>query len=164
MGRVSWRVDAFQLDDYGDPMSITGLSHVYLKVRDVDEAIDFYTSNLGFRLLRKYTVRGMLAAYVELGGILLELGTIRDTTLLPGPDGERKLGLRTTDIDAIFAQLRRNGVNVLEEPRPANTFWGRQGAIKDPSGYIITLREWEAPDSPSYADWEPRHEYVSRLA
>ena len=33
---------------------ITSFSHIYLPVRDVDEAIEFYTKNLNFRLLRKY--------------------------------------------------------------------------------------------------------------
>ena len=53
----------------------TSFSHIYLPVRDVDTSIDFYTKNLGFRLLRKYRTGegGSASAYVELGEVLLEL-------------------------------------------------------------------------------------------
>lgn len=143
---------------------ITGFSHIYHRTRDLDEAIEWYTRNLGFKLLRKFEMRGTPSAYVELDNVLLELSTIADPAGLPGPAGERRLGLRATDIDAVFAQLKANGVQVLEDPRDARTFWGRQGAIRDPSGYIITLREYDAPDNPKYPDWQPRHEDVKRLA
>ena len=133
-------------------------------MRDLDEGIDWYTKNLGFKLLRKFEMRGAVSAYVELGDVLLELSTIRDPSALPGPEGERRLGLRAKDIDAVFAELRRDGVEILEDPRDARTFWGKQGAIKDPSGYIITLREYDEPDNPRYPDWQPRHEDVKRLA
>ena len=66
-------------------------------------------------------------------------------------------------LDWALAALRANGVEILEEPRDARTFWGKQGAIKDPSGYIITLREYDEPDNPRYPDWQPRHEDVKRL-
>lgn len=141
---------------------ITGFSHIYHRTRDLDESIEFYTKNLGFKFLRKFDLRGQVAAYVELDNVLLELSTIRDPAQLPV--GERRLGFRTRDIDGVFEQLRRNGVEIVEEPRDARTFWGKQGAIKDPSGYIITLREWDEPDSPTYSDWQPKHEDVRRLA
>jgi catechol 2,3-dioxygenase-like lactoylglutathione lyase family enzyme len=142
---------------------ITGFSHIYHRVRNLDETIDFYTKNLGFRLLRKFVMNGRPSAYVELGEVLLELGEA-DPTTLPGPGGERRLGFRATDIELVFAGLKANGVEILEEPRDARTFWGKQGAIKDPSGYVITIREWEPPDNPRYPDWQPRHEGVQRLA
>ena len=145
-------------------MPITGFSHIYHRLRDLDEGIEWYTKNLGFKLLRKFEMRGTKSAYVELDNVLLELSTMADPSALPGPEGERRLGLSTTDIDAVFAQLKANGVEILNDPREARTFWGRQGAIKDPSGYIITLREWDDPDHPRYPDWQPRHDDVKRLA
>jgi len=141
---------------------ITGFSHIYHRTRDLDEAIAWYTKNLGFKFLRKFELRGAAAAYVELDGVLLELSTIRDPAEIPV--GERRLGFRTRDIDAVFDQLKKNGVEIVEDPRDARTFWGKQGAIKDPSGYIITLREWDEPDSPTYPDWQPKHDDVKRLA
>ncbi len=144
----------------------TGFSHIYLPVRDVDESIDFYTKTLGFRLLRKYTMSEGAApsAYVALGEVLLELTQSRQP--LPADEGkvEPRIGLAVTDIDAAWADLMSKGVEPVREPFDARTFWGRQGQIKDPNGYAISLREWAPPDNPSFDDWQPRHAGVTRVA
>ena len=140
----------------------TGISHIYLPSRDLDESIDFYTRHLGFRLLRKYRMNGRESAYVELGSILLEL-TPSDTT--PDREGrtELRIGLAVPDVAAAIAELKANGVPVVREPWDARTFWGLQAQIQDPSGYLISLREWHDPDGTTYAGWTPRHEEVERL-
>ena len=61
-------------------------------------------------------------------------------------------------------ELKAAGVHVEREPWTARTFWGLQAMIKDPSGWIISLREWKEPDNPYYADWQPVHDDVERLA
>ena len=141
----------------------TGISHIYLPSRDIDESIAFYTTHLGFRLLRKYRMNGRESAYVELGGILLEL-TLSETT--PDQDGrtELKIGVAVPDMATAIAELKAKGVPVVREPWDARTFWGLQAQIQDPSGYIISLREWQAPDGPTYAEWTPKHEEVERLS
>ncbi len=142
---------------------IEGFSHVYLPVRDIDEAIDFYTQKLGFYLHRKYTSNGRLAAYVGLNGILLEL-THSDNT--PSVDGraEMRIGLVVDDLDATLAGLKNEGIEVAREPWDAATFWGRQAQIVDPSGYRISLRQYRAPDNAFFKDWQPEQENVVRLA
>ena len=144
----------------------TSFSHIYLPVRDVEASIDFYTKNLGFRLLRKYRTGegGNASAYVELGEVLLEL--TQSQRPLPGDEGrvEARIGLTVTDMDAAMKELRAKGLPVEREPFEARTFWGRQAMIKDPSGYGISLREWEPPDGPRYDGWQPRHEGGTRLA
>ncbi len=136
---------------------ITSFSHIYNRVRDVEEAIDWYTKNLGFRLLRKYRTdpNGSPSAYLELGDVLLELTQARDASQLSG-DGELKFGLTVTDLDGLMADLKSKDIPVTREASQARTFWGRQAAITDPSGNGISLREWEAPDGPHYNDWKPR--------
>jgi catechol 2,3-dioxygenase-like lactoylglutathione lyase family enzyme len=143
---------------------ITSFSHIYHRVRDLDESIDFYTTKLGFTLLRRYSVDGRESAYVGLADVLLEMSVVRDASELPGPDGERRLGLTVTDLDAVMAGLKTAGIEVVQEAYAARTFWGRQAAIKDPNGYIISLREWKEPDNPRFAGWKPLHEGVIRLA
>ena len=144
----------------------TSFSHIYLPVRDVDASIEFYTGKLGFRLLRKYRMAegGSPSAYVELGGVLLELMQSRQ----PVPDDqggvEPRIGLTVTDMDSAIGALREAGVTIEREPFDARTFWGRQAMIKDPSGYGISLREWQTPDGPRFDAWQPRHEGVSRIA
>lgn len=142
---------------------ITCISHFYLPVRDIDETIAFYTRHLGFSLLRKYTVNGELAAYLGLGGVLLELSVSANT---PSVDKrkELRLGLVVVDLDATLARLKADGVEVAREPWSAATFWGRQCQILDPSGYRVSLRQYRAPDGPDYPDWRPETENVVRLA
>lgn len=142
---------------------IQSFSHIYLPVRDIDESIAFYTEKLGFTLLRKYTTSGNLSAYVNLNDILLEFSLSQNT---PSVDGrsELRIGLIVDDLDATLANLTAKGVVIGREPWQAATFWGRQCQIMDPSGYRISLREYRAPDGPSYPDWQPEHDTVVRLA
>ena len=149
----------------GDTMQAKGFSHIYLPSRSVDESIAFYTERLGFKLLRKYRTGtgGSASAYCELGGVLLELTQGQNT---PDSDGrtEPRIGLQVDDIAEAIAELKAAGVHVEREPWTARTFWGLQAMIKDPSGWIISLREWKEPDNPYYADWQPVHDDVERLA
>jgi catechol 2,3-dioxygenase-like lactoylglutathione lyase family enzyme len=128
---------------------ITSVSHINRAVRDLDRTIAFYTQNLGF--------------YIGLGDVLFELGVSQDVEAATASISSR-LGLTVTDLDAVVADLRSKGVEIVEEPAEMRTFNGRQAAIRDPDGYVIALREWRAPDGPHYAGWQPRHEGVVRLA
>lgn len=143
---------------------ITSFSHIYHRVRDLDESIDFYTSQLGFSLLRRYDVDGRESAYLNLADVLLEMSVARSAAELPAPEGERRLGLTVNDLDRVMVDLKKAGVEIIQDPYDARTFWGRQAAIKDPNGYIISLREWRAPDSPQFQDWQPSHDGVHRSA
>jgi catechol 2,3-dioxygenase-like lactoylglutathione lyase family enzyme len=137
---------------------IEGFSHVYLPVPDVEAAIAFYTANLGFRLQRRWqTADGVVAAYLELGGVLLEL--------LPsasGIQGERRFGLVVDDLGATLSELRGRGVEIAGEPFAPRSFWGRQATTRDPFGYIVALREWHAPDGPHFGGWHPAEEQTGR--
>ena len=143
---------------------ITSFSHIYHRVRNLDESIDFYTSRLGFYLLRRYDVDGRESAYLGLADVLLEMSVARSAAELPGPEGERRLGLTVSDLDGVMADLRNAEVEIVQEAYDARTFWGRQSAVKDPNGYIISLREWRAPDNPRFQGWQPSHEGVHRSA
>jgi len=138
------------------------ISHIYLPVRDVNESIDFYTQKLGFKLLRQYETNGRPSAYVTLGGILLEL---TPSTTTPSTDGrsELRIGILVDDMDATLAEVREKGVEVAREPWQAQTFWGRQAQLRDPNGYLISIRQYREPDGPDYPDWQPEHEGVVRL-
>ncbi|HLZ71437.1 MAG TPA: VOC family protein [Dehalococcoidia bacterium] len=129
---------------------ITGFSHVYLPVPDVEAAIGLYTETLGFRLQRRWqTADGAAAAYLELGGVLLEV-----LPSVAGVQGERRFGLVVDDLDATLAELRGKGVEIAGEPFTPRSFWGRQATIRDPFGYVVALRKWRAPDGPRFAGWQ----------
>jgi catechol 2,3-dioxygenase-like lactoylglutathione lyase family enzyme len=139
-----------------------GFSFIPLRVRDVDEAIDFYTGTLGFYLLRKYsfTPGGPAMAYVGLNGVLLELFPASAEA-----GGEQVgFGIEVANLDEAMAHLRSRGIEIVREQLTPRTFWGRQAGILDPSGHRISLREWHAPDGPAYAEWQPNQAGVTRLA
>ncbi|MSQ09744.1 MAG: VOC family protein [Dehalococcoidia bacterium] len=144
---------------------ITSFSHIYHRVHDVEASMAWYTKHLGFTLLRKYSMGSRVSGYLTLNNVLLELTQAANPdTDIPKPEAqERRLGLTTDNIDAEFARLRAEGVTITQEPYDARTFWGKQGAIQDLNGYVISLREWAAPDNPTFGDWQPKHEGVTRL-
>jgi catechol 2,3-dioxygenase-like lactoylglutathione lyase family enzyme len=146
---------------------ITSFSHVYLPVPDIDAAVRFYTSNLGFRLLRKWQpTGGAEAAYAELNGVLMEIVLVAATSTEQPADarGEQRFGLTVDDLDASLAELTARGVEVVTAPFEPRSFWGRQAVIRDPFGYRVALREWRAPDGPRFDGWQPTRDDVRRLA
>lgn len=142
---------------------ITGYSHINLPVNDMEQSIAFYTETLGFTLLRKWSVNERVSAYVCFQCILLELTTPSRPTPADEDRTETRLGFTVDDLDAALDAFRAAGVTIARGPWDAQTFWGRQAYIVDPSGYILALREWRAPDGPRFTDWEPAHEGVVRL-
>jgi catechol 2,3-dioxygenase-like lactoylglutathione lyase family enzyme len=143
---------------------VTSFSHVIYPVKSIDDTVEFYTKNLGFKLLRRYSSSlGRESAYLNLGDVLLELMQ-SPTAAEPAADGrlQNRIGLTVTNLDAVLAELTKRGVEIAIEPYEARTFWGRQASIKDPSGYGVSLREWQAPDHPSFDGWQPRHEGMTR--
>jgi catechol 2,3-dioxygenase-like lactoylglutathione lyase family enzyme len=141
---------------------IQGFSHIVIKVADLQGTIDFYTRHLGFKLLRRYQMRTMESGYLELGGVLLELFP-RTEADGPVDSQENPIGLIVTDLDAVLDRLKLAGID-CGPANPAHTFWGRQAKIRDNSGYLVSLRQYDAPDGPGFADWAPRHDDVTRLA
>jgi catechol 2,3-dioxygenase-like lactoylglutathione lyase family enzyme len=141
---------------------IRGFSHIVIKVADLQETIDFYMEHLGFEILRRYRIRDMESGYLRLGGVLVELfpRTPADGPIDPS---DNPLGLEVSDLDAVLARLRQAGIE-CDEPYGARTFWGRQAKIRDNSGYLVSLRQYDLPDGPSFREWQPRHDDVTRLA
>jgi len=142
---------------------ITAISHVPYRVKDLDESIEFYTKLLGFQLVRRWKMDGRESAYLGLGGVLLEMSGGGNAADFPdGRPGGRRLGLAVSDLDAVIADLTGKGVKIGYEPYEARTFWGRQGGIVEPSGFVISLRQWREPDNPSFEGWQPNSEGVER--
>jgi catechol 2,3-dioxygenase-like lactoylglutathione lyase family enzyme len=143
---------------------ITRVDHVHVTTTDMDQSIAFYTDLLGFKFLR----RGRFGpsenhyefAYVGLGDILLQL--------VPGPEplgiARRPFALTVDNMERTLADLRMKGVEVTAERRPGSSFTGLTACVKDPSGVVIELREWDASDGPQYSDWQPEDAEVVRTA
>jgi predicted enzyme related to lactoylglutathione lyase len=127
----------------------TRVSHVPFRVWDRDAAQRFFIDVFGFEL----HPRGAIT-YVRLGEVLIEL--------LPGDEPEDPttvpyvFGVEVEDLDAVFATALGSGATVVRPPSTPISFWGRQAVIGVPGGPPMALRQYEAPDGPTFAGWHPR--------
>jgi catechol 2,3-dioxygenase-like lactoylglutathione lyase family enzyme len=110
-------------------------------VDDVEEALAFYTSHLGFSPLSNAApafadvARGDLR--LLLSGPLSSAGRPMPDGRVPAPGGWNRIHLIVDDIDAEVARLRAAGVpfrnDIVSGPG------GRQILLEDPSGNVVEL-------------------------
>jgi catechol 2,3-dioxygenase-like lactoylglutathione lyase family enzyme len=111
-------------------------------VHDVDQAITFYT-RLGFTLRQQF---GPAMAILALDDLTLWLAGPRASAAKPMPDGRtpepggwNRFVLQATDLVALVATLRAQGVafrnDIVDGPG------GRQILCEDPSGNVVELFE-----------------------
>jgi catechol 2,3-dioxygenase-like lactoylglutathione lyase family enzyme len=112
-------------------------------VDDVDAAIDFYTSRLGFRLVMHPAPPFAMLEREQLRLLLSQPGggpgggaAMPDGTL-PAPGGWNHFAIEVDDLDAVAAQLRESGTHFRNEI--VNGVGGRQVLVEDPSGNPVEL-------------------------
>ena len=117
------------------------MAHVRYIVADVDEAIGFYVSKLGFELKRQY---GPAFAIVVHGDLTLWLAGPKASAsrpmpdgVVPSPGGWSRFALMVDDLESLVSKLTDEGVkfrnDVVEGPG------GKQILCKDPSGNVVEL-------------------------
>jgi catechol 2,3-dioxygenase-like lactoylglutathione lyase family enzyme len=129
------------------------LACVTLVVRDYDEAIEYFTGSLGFRLLED-SPRGPQKRWVVVsppGSTGAALLLARAAT----PDQERCIGnqtggrvgffLRTDDFPRAYETLRARGVRFVESPRSEE--YGQVVVFEDLYGNRWDLLEWRPADT-----------------
>jgi methylmalonyl-CoA/ethylmalonyl-CoA epimerase len=131
----------------------TTIDHVGVAVRDLDEAIEFYASTYGMRLVHQEVneeqgVREAMMAVGDSGSCIQLLAPLNDESTIArfldrsGP-GIQQLAYRVTDVDAVSATLRARGLRLLyDEPR-RGTSNSRVNFIhpKDAGGILVELVE-----------------------
>jgi catechol 2,3-dioxygenase-like lactoylglutathione lyase family enzyme len=115
--------------------------HVRYLVDDVQAALDFYTTHLGFTVNTDFlpafadVQRGNLR--LLLSGPKSSAGRAMPDGRVPGPGGWNRIHLLVADIDAEVARLRSAGVifrsDVVKGPG------GRQIVLDDPAGNPVEL-------------------------
>jgi len=115
--------------------------NVRYMVRDVAEAVEFYTTKLGFRLLSNASPA---FADVILGDLRLLLagpassaGRPMPDGRIPGPGGWNRIELVVPDIEAEVKRLSKEGVKFRNEI--VRGPGGAQILAEDPSGNVIEL-------------------------
>jgi predicted enzyme related to lactoylglutathione lyase len=127
----------------------TRVSHVPFRVWDREAAEKFFIDVLGC----EPHPRGAIT-YVRLGEVLIEL--------LPADEPADPMampyifGAEVEDLDAVFATALASGASVVRPPFTPTSFWGRQAVIGVPGGPPVALRQYEAPDGPTFTEWHPR--------
>ena len=129
------------------------LACVTLVVRDYDEAIDYFTGRLGFRLLED-TPREPGKRWV----VVSPAGTTGAALLLARaatPEQERCVGkqaggrvgffLRTDDFARTYERLRARGVRFVESPRAEP--YGQVVVFEDLYGNRWDLLEWRPAET-----------------
>ena len=111
-----------------------------ISTADVRASIDYYVRVLGFR---EHFVFGEPPVYagVERDGVLLYLTLDpRMAAMLRSNQLHPDVFLWVQDVDALFADHRRNGATIIEEI--SDRAWdARQYVIEDPNGYRLKIAE-----------------------
>jgi glyoxylase I family protein len=115
-------------------METTGIHHVALNVRDLDEALAFYIDRLELTLLDRPDF-GFAGAWVQAGASQIHLMETAEATI----DRRQHLALQVRDLDEVLAGLEAAGVEVARVPYLPGA--GRQAFLRDPSGNRIELNQ-----------------------
>ena len=119
--------------------------HTMLRVGNLQRSVDFYTTVLGMKLLRKtdrpeqqYTL-----AFVGYGDedthTVIELTHNWDTERYDLGSGYGHVALGVADIYRTCDQLRTKGAKIVREPGPMQHGGTEIAFIEDPDGYRIEL-------------------------
>lgn len=144
---------------------VTGVNHVGVTVKNLEESIRFYCEMLGFTLISRQDVsldyifrivsvpgtRLIRIAFLEIpGGTVLELLEYEGTERLSGSCrpcdyGSGHMCLFVSHIDELHHRLREQGVKFRSDA-PVEVTAGRNKGAKiiymmDPDGYIVELLE-----------------------
>jgi len=110
-------------------------------VNDVDKAVEFYTSNLDFRIEKQF---GSKIALLEKEGLQLILSgpeTSAARPMLdgtkPGPGGWNRFLFTVDDIESAVSKLKGNGVQFKNEILSGPG--GKQILCVDPSGNVVEI-------------------------
>jgi methylmalonyl-CoA/ethylmalonyl-CoA epimerase len=138
------------------PPLFTGIDHVGVAVPDFDEAVEYYASTFGMRLVHEETnaeqgVReGMLAVgddadsgpRIQLLAPLTPESTIAKFLDRNGP-GVQQVAYRVTDVEAVSATLRERGLRLLYDAPKRGTADSRINFVhpKDAGGILVELVE-----------------------
>jgi len=116
--------------------------HTCLNVTDLDRSIEFYSRQMGLRLVSRREVKqnnAEIAFLADDNTGALELTYWRDKKSLVEGDNFDHIAFETDDIDAAIKQLRANGVTIAMEPFSLHGSMSKIAFVKDPDGNWLEL-------------------------
>ena len=117
---------------------IKAVKFVTIPVANQDRALDFYTKQLGFRVITDSPFDGT-QRWIELGipraDTKIVLFTARGQEKTIG--GFMNVTFVADDVEATAKELKRRGVEFVQEPKQSD--WGTSAIFKDPDGNVFVL-------------------------
>lgn len=116
-------------------MKPLGFDHIHFTVKDLDEAIEFY-SVLGFELAGRTDHAGESAQMRSPGGLIVDLHLAKATD----NPGYNHFAVSVGNLDAAVDELEERGIDV-DGPVEVKATGRRLATIRDPSGFLVQLVE-----------------------
>ena len=119
--------------------------HTMLRVGNLEQSIEFYTTVLGMKLLRQkdYPDGKFTLAFVGYGpeseNSVIELTYNWDTTRYDLGDGYGHIALEVDDVYQACDDIRERGGKIIREAGPMNAGTTIIAFVEDPDGYAIEL-------------------------
>ncbi len=138
---------------------IRGLAHVAFRVTDLEKALDFYCTKLGFREAFRLEREGEYSPWI----VYIQIAPEHFIELFPGAQGENMsrgavgynhFCLLVDDLAATLHELAERGLEIDGQPQQGlDHNW--QYWIKDPDGNAIELMQIvpESPQAVADARW-----------
>ena len=133
--------------------SITKINHIAVAVSDIEFSLTFWRDALGLELaeLRDVPAEAAQIAFLPVGGTEVEL--VRPTTedsglakyIIKHGEGLHHLCLETDDIEAMLAQLKEKGIQLINES-PRTGADGKKYAFihpKSTGGVLVELYSYQ---------------------
>ena len=124
----------------------TKIAHLALTVRNVDEALVFYTEKLGFAKIQDLQlapgIRWVAVAPNKDSETLIrfeEVSTDEEQELIGKQLTNMLVAIETSDFDQTYRDMKERGVEFVEEAVSAP--WGKQAVFQDLYGNLFDLLE-----------------------
>lgn len=125
--------------------TVHGIGGVFFRAKDPKQLGDWYRQHLGFEL---QPWGGVVFPWkrADTGADAYSIWSpfAEDSEYFKPSDKAYMLNLRVDDLDAMLAQLRADGCQVLD--RREDGEYGRFGYVLDPEGTLLEL--WQPPATP----------------
>ena len=126
--------------------------HCMIRVRDIEESLQFYCTHLGLQLLRRKDYpQGqftLLFLATEVGAPEIELTFNWDRREYQSGTNFGHLAYAVSDLYATCARLQAGGIVIARPPRD-----GKMAFVRDPNGVSIELLQ-AGPPLPSAEPWQ----------
>jgi predicted enzyme related to lactoylglutathione lyase len=117
---------------------VKGIKFASIPVRDQDKALDFYTKQLGFKVITDSPFDGT-QRWIELGlpraETKLVLFTAQGQEQMIG--GFMNVTFMADDVEATAKEMKARGVEFVQDPQKAD--WGTAAIFKDVDGNTFVL-------------------------